>query len=508
MMMFASENQRDARNWQVQALGLEALTADPAYIKDGYMWFRDDINMIFLHLDGANRGIALLGLDGKILDSQVPNLALGDTFVVGSQAAMLALSAQKGDIAIRTDLMASFILTVSAPTILGNWLELVGANSAPVQSVNSQIGNVVLTTSDIAEGTNLYFTQAHFDTSFATKSTTHLAEGTNLYYTDARFDTRFAAKSTTNLVEGANLYYTQARFDLAFSMKNTGDLSEGSNLYYTDARFDTRFGTKTTTNLSEGTNLYFTGERVDDRVAALIQDGDGIEWTYNDLANTLTADLMDGAIGIGKLSDFYPYSGGALTLNVSPGRVRDDNTVTDKLVQVLALANNNTSYVEIDSLGVATANLVGFTAGSIPVALVVTLSGAITSITDKRTWISMGGGGGGGGGVPSTSGQQYYSDEFAATIAVNWDNGNVQRIVLANGAQVITLTNPKPGARYTLILKQPASGAAGTVTWPASVSWPSGVTPTLTVTNGKVDNISFVYEGTDAKHFGSYGLNY
>ena len=64
-----------------------------------------------------------------------------------------------------------------------------------------------------------------FDTRLATKSTTNLTEGTNLYYTDTRADARIA------LQVGANL-------DL--SSKDTGDLAEGSNLYYTDARADAR----------------------------------------------------------------------------------------------------------------------------------------------------------------------------------------------------------------------------------------------------------------------------
>ena len=61
----------------------------------------------------------------------------------------------------------------------------------------------------------MYYTQARFDTAFGNKSTTNLAEGTNLYYTTARenadFDTRLGTKSTTNLTEGTNLYYTAAR---------------------------------------------------------------------------------------------------------------------------------------------------------------------------------------------------------------------------------------------------------------------------------------------------------
>ena len=57
-----------------------------------------------------------------------------------------------------------------------------------------------------------------------TLSTTEISEGTNLYYTDARADAR------VDLQTGANL-------DLSFS--DTDDLAEGpTNLYYTDARVD------------------------------------------------------------------------------------------------------------------------------------------------------------------------------------------------------------------------------------------------------------------------------
>ena len=48
--------------------------------------------------------------------------------------------------------------------------------------------------------------------------------------------------TTSNLTEGTNLYYTKVRvdsdIDAAFTAKSTSDLSEGSNLYYTTARAD------------------------------------------------------------------------------------------------------------------------------------------------------------------------------------------------------------------------------------------------------------------------------
>lgn len=50
-------------------------------------------------------------------------------------------------------------------------------------------------------------------------------------------------------------------------------------------------GSATTSDLPEGSNLYFTNERVDDEVATLIQNGTGLTWTYNDIANTLTGNV-------------------------------------------------------------------------------------------------------------------------------------------------------------------------------------------------------------------------
>ena len=88
------------------------------------------------------------------------------------------------------------------------------ASQGNVQSVNGETGEVVLDTDDIAEGlTNVYYTDARFDTRLSTKSTDDLTEGTNLYYTDARFDSRLATKTTDDLTEGTNQYYTDAKVE-------------------------------------------------------------------------------------------------------------------------------------------------------------------------------------------------------------------------------------------------------------------------------------------------------
>jgi len=85
------------------------------------------------------------------------------------------------------------IIEVNVTEAVVNVVTQTGAYPLPsnVFSVFGRVGNVVgqlgdYTTSIVAEGTNLYYTQARFNTAFGNKTTTDLTEGTNLYYTDAR----------------------------------------------------------------------------------------------------------------------------------------------------------------------------------------------------------------------------------------------------------------------------------------------------------------------------------
>jgi hypothetical protein len=92
---------------------------------------------------GAVNGIASLDGSGLIPTNQLPALAITETSVVASQAAMLALTAQVGDVAVRTDVNKSFILTAEPATTLGNWQELLTPTDS-VLSVDGLTGAVVL----------------------------------------------------------------------------------------------------------------------------------------------------------------------------------------------------------------------------------------------------------------------------------------------------------------------------------------------------------------------------
>lgn len=95
----------------------------------------------------AVNGYAGLDASGKLNPSQLPALAITDTFVVATEVAMLALTAEVGDVAIRTDLNKSFILKTTGASTLGNWQELLTPTAA-VQSVFGRSGTVTAQSGD------------------------------------------------------------------------------------------------------------------------------------------------------------------------------------------------------------------------------------------------------------------------------------------------------------------------------------------------------------------------
>jgi len=95
----------------------------------------------------AANGVATLGADAKLDSGQLPALAITETFVVNTQAAMLALDCQQGDVAVRTDLSQSLILTAEPASTLANWQELL-VPTGGVTSFNGRTGSVTPASGD------------------------------------------------------------------------------------------------------------------------------------------------------------------------------------------------------------------------------------------------------------------------------------------------------------------------------------------------------------------------
>jgi hypothetical protein len=98
---------------------------------------------------GVANGVATLNSSGIIPSSQIPPVTVSSTTVVGSNAAMTALSnATVGSIAVRTDVNKNYVLSALPASTLGNWIELL-TPGAPVQTVNGYTGSVNLTKTDL-----------------------------------------------------------------------------------------------------------------------------------------------------------------------------------------------------------------------------------------------------------------------------------------------------------------------------------------------------------------------
>jgi hypothetical protein len=104
-----------------------------------------------------------------------------------------------------------------------------------------------------------------------------------------------------------------------------------------------------------------------------------------------------------------------------------------------------------------------------------------------------------------------YTEEVATAntstaYTIDLAGGSVQILTLT-GNCTYTFPTPVAGKSFILVQKQDATGSR-TVTWPASVDWPSATAPTLTATASKADK--FVFTAIDSSNWlGSVaGQNY
>lgn len=106
--------------------------------------------------------------------------------------------------------------------------------------------------------------------------------------------------------------------------------------------------------------------------------------TVDSLGNVTTAGTINASGGLRDFSNNASTTTG-LTYGYFGGLTRADNAVVAVSDGTVALTASSTNYVELDAVsGTVSRNTVGFTAGRIPMAQVVTGGSTITSITDKR----------------------------------------------------------------------------------------------------------------------------
>jgi len=144
----------------------------------------------------------------------------------------------------------------------------------------------------------------NFDTRNLTGfDTADLTEGTNLYYTDARFDTRLASKTTDNLTEGSsNLYFSDERAQDAAASMITGGSHTNLTATYNDGSNTIDLAVSGGGSVSDAfKNIAVSGQNTIVADAATdtltIAAGDNITLTTNDSTDTLTIASSGGGSG-------------------------------------------------------------------------------------------------------------------------------------------------------------------------------------------------------------------
>lgn len=268
---------------------------------------------------GQNNGLCELDANGLVPTNHLPPLAITDVHVVADATERLALSAQEGDVAIQTDDSTSWIYDGSA------WVQFAISGSG-VSSVNGQTGVVSLLTTDILEGTNLYYTTTRFDDRLATKTTDNLTEGaTNKYFSDTLARGAFSAGTgitiTTGTIASTITQYTDALAKSASvvdSMAGT-QTDQAPSVSSVKSYYTAGTGISLSSGTIASTITQYTDEQAQDQAASLLTSGThtGISYSYIDASNKIDSTVSLAGFSIDALSDVdtttsAPSSGQAL----------------------------------------------------------------------------------------------------------------------------------------------------------------------------------------------------
>lgn len=153
---------------------------------------------------GANSGLATLDSGGKIPTTQLPGLAITSTFVVASQVAQLALTAQEGDIAVRSDQNKTYAKNAGTAGTMADWTELLSPTGS-VTSFNGRTGAVSPASGDYAAGDITGLTEAAQDAVGAALSSEFVYnDGANTIGLRARSFNNTASHSIVTTAAAAN----------------------------------------------------------------------------------------------------------------------------------------------------------------------------------------------------------------------------------------------------------------------------------------------------------------
>lgn len=229
----------------------------------------------------TNIGVNLVAIEFYVSDgSQSTTINNGETIsIIGIPNEITTTVTQNNQVFVGLvdspvvgNITANF--TVTANTISDGVASLSnGLLSGQVSDISNH------TTTDLAEGSNLYFTVDRVRS--------------NISVTDTGGDGSLSYDTANGIITytGPDQTEANARIDAA-PLNVRQHISATGNINY-DNVTGVISESLTTTDIDEGTNLYFTDERVDDRVANLLVAGTSIEFNYNDAGDSLTVSVAN-----------------------------------------------------------------------------------------------------------------------------------------------------------------------------------------------------------------------
>lgn len=353
-------------------------------------------------------------------------------------------------------------------------------------SVDAATGDVTITneapdqTVSLTDGTGISVTGTYPDFTIATTITQYtdsdarlsLSAGTGISYDNATgVITNSAPDQTVSLTEGTDITITGTypSFTIAYSGTSSGvsSITAGAGISVdvtTGAVTVTNSSPDQTVSLTDGTGITVTGaypsftitNSLPDQTVSLTDGTDiSVTGTYPNFTISYTG-TGGGSGTVTSISTTSPITGGTITGTGTIGINASSANTASFVVQRDASGNF--------SAGTITASLTGNATGLAASAALTTPT--ITGLIEKQT-------------APAIS---------AGVLALNCASGNVFAVSLNAAITSITFSNiPTSGNAFGLTLAFTADGTARTISWPASVKWPSGTAPTLTSTSAKVD---------------------
>jgi len=292
------------------------------------------------------------------------------------------------------------------------WILPSSVATSAIFAENANVANTVLsisnfTTANLAEGTNLYYSNARVyanvigllneKANVTDLTTANVAESaSNLYYTVERANTAIDNRVTKAFVDNLGISTNIALFAQSANVANTvlsignfttSNLAEGTNLYYSNARVYANviglLNTKanvtdlTTANVAESaSNLYYTNNRVYANVISLLPNYTGNLQAGNAIigagtggsitgANLISANNISATNWIGLYTANVTESASNLYYTVARANLAIDNRVTKAFIDNLGISGSSSVFAENSNVANTVLSIGNFTTANL-----------------------------------------------------------------------------------------------------------------------------------------------